>query len=87
MLHLLPHNPMQEAQRIKSGIRIFKSLQHDRIVTYFDSMEVNAVFCIFMEYMPGVSYGLNVPMHVDMHIACVLSEFSWNTEEPDSRVV
>ena len=68
MLHLLPHNPMQEAQRIKSGIRIFKSLQHDRIVTYFDSMEVNAVFCIFMEYMPGVSYGLNVPMHVDLQV-------------------
>ena len=56
-------------------------------MAYFDAVEVNAVFYIFMEYMPGVSYGLNVPMHVDMHIACVLSEFSWNTEEPDSRVV
>ena len=68
MLHLLPHNPMQEAQSLKREIKIFKSLRHDRIVTYFDAMEVNAVFYIFMEYMPGVSYGLNVTMHVDMHV-------------------
>lgn len=57
MPHLLPHHPMQKIQSLESEINIYKSLRHERIVPYFDTVQREAVFYIFMEYMPGVSYG------------------------------
>ena len=61
---------MQAAQLLKREITILKSLRHDHIVAYFHAVEMSAVFYIFMEYMPGVSYGLIVPLHVCVHV-CV----------------
>jgi len=44
----------QEVKALRSEIQLLKSLQHERIVQYYGTLEQPDVLSIFMEYLPGV---------------------------------
>jgi len=39
---------------LRSEIQLLKTLHHERIVRYYDTLEEPDVLSIFMEYLPGV---------------------------------
>jgi len=41
-------------EALRSEIQLLKSLQHERIVQYYGTLEQPDVLSIFMEYLPGV---------------------------------
>jgi len=44
----------QEVKALRSEIQLLKSLQHERIVQYYGTLEQPDLLSIFMEYLPGV---------------------------------
>ena len=44
----------QEVKALRCEIQLLKSLQHERIVQYYGTLEQPDVLSIFMEYLPGV---------------------------------
>jgi len=44
----------QEVKALQSEIQLLKTLQHERIVQYYGTLEQPDVLSIFMEYLPGV---------------------------------
>lgn len=45
----------KEVKALQCEIQLLKNLEHERIVQYIGSEERPDCFCIFVEYMPGVS--------------------------------
>ena len=45
----------QEVKSLRGEIQLLKSLQHERIVQYYGTLEEPDLLSIFMEYLPGVS--------------------------------
>ena len=49
----------QAVESLEREVRLLQNMKHDRIVRYYGTEITETSFRIFMEYMPGVSYGVN----------------------------
>lgn len=46
---------LKEVQVLKTEIELYKTMKHDRIVSYYGTLHDSKSISIFMEYMAGVS--------------------------------
>ena len=45
---------LKEVQVLKTEIELYKSMKHERIVSYYGTVQDSRSISIFMEYMSGV---------------------------------
>ena len=57
----------QEVEALRSEIQLLKSLQHERIVQYYGTLEQPDVLSIFMEYLPGVGTVITFSAYVEIN--------------------
>ena len=63
----------QAVESLEREIQLLQNMKHNRIVQYYGTERTETSVRIFMEYMPGVSSGVNTTSYV--HVACLICRF------------